>query len=452
MSYSAPRALAPDIARGLMLLMIAVANVSAYLWGGGADLTGHPTDGTALDRALAACAIVFVDARIYPMFAFLFGYGIVQFRRSRLARGVPARAVSRMLLRRHLWLIAFGFVHALLLFAGDILGAYGLAGLLLVLLLGNSSDRAIRIVLWVLGGLLVLGVVVMSAFALLLSALLGDAFATGLAAGQDPMGGAGSEAFGPETFGAADLGAGIEGFWAAMAARVGIWLLVTPATVIALTVPACMLLGMLAARHAWLEGAVTRVRLAPVAAWGIAIGALGGVPSALHHLGALPFGDGAGVVLVTVSQFAGMFGGVGYAALFALLARGIALPPRSVWSAVASVGRRSLSFYLLQSLVFAPLLSAWGFGLGSRIGTAEAYAIAAGVWVLSLLIAVALDRRGARGPAEVLLRRLTYGSLDRAPSPAGAQSPSAQPPGSQLFADPQPSADAGSGSPSVPAR
>ncbi|WP_449277851.1 DUF418 domain-containing protein [Leucobacter sp. GX24907] len=429
MTQAPTRALAPDIARGFMLLMIAVANVSVYLWGrGDTDLTVHPTDGTALDRALSAAAIVLVDARIYPMFAFLFGYGIVQFMRSRAARGVPARSVSRMLLRRHLWLVAFGFVHALLLFAGDILGAYGLAGLLLVLLLGTSTDRAIRIVLWVLGGLLALGVLAMAGVSLLLNFLFSD----GLTIGLEGMDGSADDPFGSSpfgSFGTADMMAGVENFWLAMLVRVGVWIFATPGTVIALTVPACMLLGMLAGRHGWLEGAVTRIRLASVAGWGILIGALGGVPSALQYLDVLTIDTSWDMTLLVFSQFTGMFGGVGYAALFALLARRISVPPRGLWGAVAAVGKRSLSFYLLQSLVFAPLLSAWGFGLGGWIGTTAAFAIAVGVWVLSLIIAGVLEQRGARGPAEVLLRRLTYGNLDR-PSPVVTPASGSAGPGS----------------------
>ncbi|MGO1497033.1 DUF418 domain-containing protein, partial [Agrococcus casei] len=60
-------------------------------------------------------------------------------------------------------------------------------------------------------------------------------------------------------------------------------------------------------------------------------------------------------------------------------------------------------------LVFAPLFSAWGFGLGGSLGTAGALGIAVLVWIVSVLLAVLLESRGARGPAEVLLRRLTYG-------------------------------------------
>lgn len=80
---------------------------------------------------------------------------------------------------------------------------------------------------------------------------------------------------------------------------------------------------------------------------------------------------------------------------------------------VSAVGERSLSCYLLQSVILAPLLGAWGLGLGARIGTAPAYALAVGVWALSIACAVALARAGRRGPFEVVLRRLTYGSRHR---------------------------------------
>ncbi len=82
------RALAPDLARGLMLLLIA-------------------------------------------LFAALFGYGLVQLANRQLAAGRSPSQVRAVLRRRSLWLLAFGFCHALLLFFGDILGAYGLVGLVL---------------------------------------------------------------------------------------------------------------------------------------------------------------------------------------------------------------------------------------------------------------------------------------------------------------------------------
>ena len=80
--------------------------------------------------------------------------------------------------------------------------------------------------------------------------------------------------------------------------------------------------------------------------------------------------------------------------------------------ALSAVGQRSLTFYLFQSLLLAPLLAAWGLGLSPYLSTASAVGIAFAVWLLSLPIAAWMDSRGMRGPAEALLRRLTYGTRD----------------------------------------
>lgn len=420
------RALAPDVARGFMLLFIAIANVSAYLWGHSSDgVTGHPTDGSTLDRVLAALAMVFIDARIYPMFALLFGYGISQFTMSRWNRGVPIESIRRMLKRRHLWLIAFGFVHALLLFSGDILGAYGLSGLVLAALFLTSSDRVLKITAWVLAGLLAVGAFGTIAIGTMPGGLVGEASMGALATSPaSPEGASIGEMF--TTGSGADMMAGIANPWIAMLVRVGIWILSVPGVLLTLTVPLCMLLGMLAGRHRWLEGATTRMPLGKTAFWGIAIAVVFGLPATLNFLGVLHIGGVLAMGLLSLSQYAGIFGGVGFAALFAWLALRITVPLNTAWAAVAAVGKRSLTFYLLQSVFFAPVLSAWGLGLGAKINTAGAFGFALCVWVLSLALALVLEQQNVRGPAEVLLRRLTYGKLDvpmPVPSPWQAPGP-----------------------------
>ncbi|QZY52014.1 DUF418 domain-containing protein [Leucobacter tenebrionis] len=391
-----------------MLLLIAVANVSAYLWGHDIPpYTTHPTEGSPVDRALSALTILFVDARVYPMFAFLFGYGMVQFARSREARGVSQSAVRGMLWRRHWWLLAFGFAHAMLLFGGDILGAYGLTGLVLTATLFRHSDRVLRFAVWTMLILFAFGAAAMLGFALLIAAAAPEIT---------------QAIFTDDTLGTnADMLSGIAGYGWALLARLGLWFVATPTTVLSLLVPACVLLGWIAGRHRWLEGAASRVGLGAVAAWGILISALLAAPMALLYLGLLPALEPIAWALALLDQLAGVAGGIGYAALFGLIGirlqpgRNSARPkpgPGAVTRAVSALGRRSLSGYLLQSMVFAPLLSAWGFGIGARINTTAAFGIALGVWLLTLVTAVILDRRDARGPAEALLRRLTYSHLD----------------------------------------
>src|SRR6185436_16043280 len=118
----------------------------------------------------------------------------------------------------------------------------------------------------------------------------------------------------------------------------------------------------------------------------------------------------------------GYAGGLGYAAAFGLLVirRGAAAPhgvrggrvvagsvtarppalgrPRPVLHACAACGQRSLTCYLGQSVLFVALLPAWTFGLGARLGVAQAALLAVGVWLVMLLVAVLSARAGHRGP------------------------------------------------------
>src|SRR5690625_2610709 len=84
------RSLTPDLARGLMLALIAIANVSWLLWGhGSVGMTPHVPAQTLSDQVLQFLMTIMVDHRALPLFAFLFGYWMVQFYRSRIDRGIP---------------------------------------------------------------------------------------------------------------------------------------------------------------------------------------------------------------------------------------------------------------------------------------------------------------------------------------------------------------------------
>ncbi|GAA3106830.1 hypothetical protein [Nonomuraea salmonea] len=74
------RALAPDLARGAMLLAIAFAHAPLFI------------DGTSKSPPLAGVItdvfhFLFVNNHARPLFAFLFGYSLVQLLDRRLARG-----------------------------------------------------------------------------------------------------------------------------------------------------------------------------------------------------------------------------------------------------------------------------------------------------------------------------------------------------------------------------
>ena len=68
-----------------------------------------------------------------------------------------------------------------------------------------------------------------------------------------------------------------------------------------------------------------------------------------------------------------------------------------------------MSSYVAQSLVFVALLPAWTMGYGDELSVWQLALVALGAWTLITALAAWAGRAGLRGPAEVLLRRLTYG-------------------------------------------
>ncbi|MFD2357185.1 hypothetical protein ACFSTC_59875 [Nonomuraea ferruginea] len=159
----AERALAPDLARGAMLLIIALANVAGVVFAGQPGLDPDPEGAEA---GLTFLLFEFVHARGYPVFAVMFGYGVVQLARRQDASGATPRRVRSVLLRRNLWLVVFGFAHAALLYYGDFLGAYGVVGIVMTLVLLRRGDGFHRIVLviWAVAAVqvLVMGATVVS--------------------------------------------------------------------------------------------------------------------------------------------------------------------------------------------------------------------------------------------------------------------------------------------------
>ncbi|GAA0896328.1 DUF418 domain-containing protein [Pseudonocardia zijingensis] len=380
----AERALAPDLARGLMLLLIALAHVPWFLWTSALGSTLlHPAEGGIADRIAQAATIVFVDGRAWTLFGLLFAYGIGQLHARRIAAGSPEPAVHRLLRTRHWWLLAFGLVHAALLWQGDILSTYGVLGLVLVPLFLHRADRTLTIWIGALLGVAALGNLALAAL------------------GQFAPAGPGATALQQQA-------AAEPSYLASVLLRLVLWAPTPISSLAGLVLPAAFLIGILAARRRVLEEPGRHLPLLRrTAVVGLVVGWGLGSLQALLHLGVLVVPNPS--AFVSFHLFTGIFAGVGVAAVFGLIAHRIsgATPPLPVRALVA-LGRRSLSGYLAQSLVFVPLLAAWGFGLGAHLTSATAALVGIGVWVLTVVVAYRLDTAGIRGPAEVLLRRLTY--------------------------------------------
>ncbi|MGI5213497.1 DUF418 domain-containing protein [Plantactinospora sp. CA-290183] len=390
------RSLAPDLARGTMLLLIALAHAHLHRYGHPTGFRGYALDGGLVDRLVAGLQVLLVDGRALPMFAALFGYGLVRLADRHTAAGADWPQVRALLRRRSRWLLAFGAVHALLLFFGDILATYGLLGLLLVGMVRARDRTVLRVA---------------AAWTLVFAALAVVPALGMLASGSTP------------------LPTGVESPLAAAGARLLTWLLLAP--MLALDVVTPFLLGIWAARRRLLDDPGRhRSLLRRVAAAGIALAVLGGLPLAL--IDARVWTDWAGAAAVSayaLHAVTGIGGGLGYAALAGLVAHRRAAAPGVVVTALAACGQRSLTCYLLQSAVFVAIFAPYAGGAGGRLSDAGASAVAVGTWLGTVLLAELMRRAGRRGPAEVLLRRLSDRSGRSRPerAPGGRTATGAEP-------------------------
>lgn len=356
------RLVAPDLGRGLMLAWIAVANVALFVLGPYGPRQ-HVVEDGLVDRLVTVLVVGLVDGRAYPLFALLYGYGVARL----LQRSDAGPVVLR---RRSIGLILLGAAHAILLFPGDILGLYGVLGLVLVAC-RSVTDRTLT--LW--------------AMVWLVPACAITAIVHGSSGGEQRS-----------------------YFWSfalsdpavVFPLRAVEWAM-TPFAL--LPVVSAALVGVLAARHRLPERAAElhdRLRVAMVVLLGAAV--LGGLPSGLVVAGFVPVPGQVGLVaLAFVHAVTGVAGGVGAAALLVLSA-----DRAGSWATpLIALGRRSLSGYLFLSLVFAVVLHPLGLGLGEQWGTAATTGFALAVWLAAAGLAAGLARAGRSGPAELVLRRLS---------------------------------------------
>lgn len=375
----AARDLTPDVSRGIALLGIAIVNATL--------LCPRPLDGPA-DRIATALMTLLLENRMWPMFAVLFGWGIAAISAHLASGGADLSTRSRVLIRRDLLLVALGTIQVVLAFWADILAVYGLTGIVVVVLMRRGSRR--------LG--LMLGVVGLCLWCL----------------GTFALTGGGDDASVPSS---TDWAGGI----VERLAVFGVW---TVGNTVLLTHLAPMLVGVALFGAGVLHRPAEHRRLLHrLASVGSAVGVLGALPMALMVLlGASP--AGAGWAAASALQAGtGIPGGIAAVCLVGLWSarRRAGTSLGGPAHALAAIGRRPLTSYLLHALLLSLAFSPWALGL--RPGAIGVLAVGGAVGLVCALVAAGLEAAGLPGPADVGLRRLTYG---RRPGPSLPRSPSSR--------------------------
>lgn len=121
---------AMDVVRGFALLGILLMNIEAFVGPVLGAFTGLDPGLRGADRGADALVYILVQGKFYTLFSLLFGMGFALMMARAEATGRP---FSGLYLRRTLGLLAIGLVHMVLIWSGDILTAYALIALVLLL-------------------------------------------------------------------------------------------------------------------------------------------------------------------------------------------------------------------------------------------------------------------------------------------------------------------------------
>ncbi len=287
-------------------------------------------------------------------------------------------------------LIVLGALHFVFFWIGDILLTYGLLGCLLFVL----RDATVKVLVRTGIILIALNTLLLLSFGALQWA--GETFAPEAMAdaGYDQMEAEAMAAFGEGNF------------MQAAAYRLNLLPFVLPSVIIqqGIAVFGFFCFGLAAVKSGVIDQPsaqiwkLSRRVFLPLGLAGSAVGAWILLNAALSVDSTFILGSG---VIMAFSAFAAL----GYAGLIAAASGGVAGPVRRF---LARAGSASLTAYLLQSLLFSLIFSAYGLDAFGRMAAAEATLVAAGVGVASLVFTGLWRSFAPRGPMEVVLRRITY--------------------------------------------
>lgn len=366
-----------DILRGISLLGILLVNMYAfYLPMPHIDLASWFT--TPSDIVWQKNLDIYVQGSFYPLFAMLFGYGLAMQWQKAQSREQNFYTLG---LRRLSVLFAFGLIHAVLIWWGDILMVYAFCGVFLVLLLRLSP-------IWLLISAIIMNGL-MQVFMLFVLGIM--EFNTKV---DDYLDIVSVE----KAITAYGTGNWLDAFMQrltdlSMQASMGMWFAAL------FTILPYMLIGAAASKWRLVERAKELKWLwLALALAGLIIGiTIKSLPIMLTRTYLLDY---------LKVYIGGPILSVGYIAVIVLLCL-LPIVPKLL-SPFGKIGRMSLTMYILQSIIGTCLFYQFGFGWYGKVSVETGVFIAFGIIVVQMIIAEIWLSKWKQGPLEALWRKLTY--------------------------------------------
>jgi uncharacterized protein len=397
------RLLEVDILRGFALFGILLVNMGLFGHSFYEYVLVQPASDGRPD-AIAAFLIAFLaEGKFYSLFSFLFGFGLaIQMSRA-LTRGTP---FVPFYLRRMAILLGIGLVHAYLIWVGDILVAYAVLGVLL-LLFRNRRPRTL--VIWSVALLVFISLVYLALMGLMmLASLVPDGTAAVQEVNQAML--AEYEAAAAQANRVYTTGS----FFDLIGQRVvDLNFIYTKTLYTAPNIFAMFLLGLAAGKKGIFNDiTANRSFFRKLQIWGLVVGVPGNLVFALAGRSSFMSDNMTPAFLASIGQTLGapMLSAF-YLATIVLLAQNPRW--RARLSVLAPVGRMSLSNYLFQSLVCTTIFYSYGLGLFGQVGPAAGVLLTVVIYLVQIPMSHWWMKRFQFGPVEWLWRTLTYGKAQR---------------------------------------
>lgn len=387
-----------DLIRGIAVAGILVMNIYAfaniYPYYVSPYALGEPSD---INLIAWMFTHIFADQKFYTLFSMLFGAGIML-----MAERAKENQVSAVKLhyKRMFWLLIFGLLHAILLWYGDILVTYAVAGLWVFLFARNTTAKTKIITGSVLVAIMLL---IMTSFA----AFAGDMPKNEIAEMLD-MFTPSQEYINQETLPYTTT------YAAQLAHRIDFFLTNVPMMALfwgLFRIGGSMLIGMGLYQLGILSAQRSRSFYIKLMLISFILG-FGLLAYDSYALLSTQFNFQAAMMsFMSINSFAAVFVALGYIAVFCLWVQSDKLA--GLRKHLEAVGRMAFTNYIAQSLICTTLFYSHGFGLFGELERYQLMLVVAAIFIAQLMWSPWWLSKYNFGPLEWLWRSLSYGQLQR---------------------------------------
>ncbi|MBX0355604.1 DUF418 domain-containing protein [Bacillus toyonensis] len=372
------RAVSLDLARGTMLLLIVLAHAPLYLYAADPGIMHRVESSSFFDQIVNLFGIFIIDNRARAMFAVLLGYGLVLAFEGQISKGKNEIQAVKIVRKRSLYLILFGIVLAVLIGGQDILMAYGLAGIFVSPLLKCKMKTLIRTF-----------IIIAILYTIFIPIIWGL-----------NMQSIGDYGFSPDV-------SAKDTYLSTTMIRLLFFPIIPVLIHFMFPILPSIILGLWIARYKLLIKPEQQLKkLYFITTIGLAISLIGALP--LSFIGTIwyPTVFTAGMIN-GIHILTGIAGGLAYATGFGIIGSRLKNPGYFSLALIA-LGKRSLTFFVLNEALLVLFLSPVAFDLGGHVSNAFAALIAICIWISSVIVALIMEKNNLNGPLEILLRRLVY--------------------------------------------